>query len=142
MIEVSRDVRPSMALELRLHAGQEKQAPLTAENLLALTTAGPAWAVRVNGRLVAVGGYNIPWPGRAILWGYLGADCGAALPVMTKHVLRELRAMHVEFPRVEAYAERHHAEGNRWLKLLGFKREGLMRKFCNDRDYILYSKVR
>lgn len=141
MIEVSRDIRPSMALELKPHDGQKNQAPLTAANLFALMQAGPAWGVRIDGRLVAVGGYNAPWPGRAILWGYLGADCGPALPIMTKHVLREVRAMRVEFPRVEAYAERHHAAGNRWLKLLGFKREGLMRRFCNGQDFILYSKV-
>lgn len=81
------------------------------------------------------------WPGRTILWGYLGADCGRALPVMTKEIRRQIRGMAVEFPRMEAYAERHHAEGHRWLKLLGFKQEGLMRKFYNGRDYVLYAKV-
>lgn len=42
---------------------------------------------------------------------------------------------------MEAYAERNHAEAHRWLKLLGFKSEGLMRKFYNGRDYVLYAKV-
>jgi len=130
-----------MALELEAHKGQEGQAPLSAENLYSLTSSGPSWAVRLDGKLVALGGHTPTWPGRTILWGYLAADCGPALAVMTKEVRRQIADMRVEFPRMEAYAERHHAEGHRWLKLLGFKQEGLMRKFYNGRDYVLYAKV-
>ncbi len=141
MIEFTRDVRPSMALQLEPHQGQAGQAPLSSDNLFALIRTGPAWAVRLDGRVVAIGGHTPVWPGRTILWGYLGADCGPALAVMTKEIRRQVRDMLVEFPRMEAYAERNHAEAHRWLKLLGFKSEGLMRKFYNDRDYVLYAKV-
>lgn len=141
MIEFSTNVRPSMALELEVHKGQEGQAPLSAENLFKLIASGPAWAVRLDGKLVAIGGHSPVWPGRTVLWGYLGSNCGPALAVMTKEVRRQLREMTVEFPRMEAYAERHHDEGHRWLRLLGFKREGLMRKFYNGRDYVIYAKV-
>lgn len=141
MIEFTRDVRPSMALQLEPHQGQAGQAPLSSDNLFALIRTGSAWAVRLDGRVVAIGGHTPVWPGRTILWGYLGADCGPALAVMTKEIRRQVRDMLVEFPRMEAYAERNHAEAHRWLKLLGFKSEGLMRKFYNDRDYVLYAKV-
>jgi hypothetical protein len=141
MIEFSQDVRPSMALELEPHSGQERQAPLTATNLFRLVSSGPAWAVRLDGKLVAVGGHNPVWPGRTILWGYLGADCGPALPAMTREVLRQIKALEIEFPRMEAYAERHHKAGHRWLRLLGFKHEGVMRKFCNGVDYSMYARV-
>ena len=141
MIEFTRDVRPSMALQLEPHQGQAGQAPLSSDNLFALIRTGPAWAVRLDGRVVAIGGHTPVWPGRTILWGYLGADCGPALAVMTKEIKRQVRDMLVEFPRMEAYAERNHAEAHRWLKLLGFKSEGLMRKFYNGRDYVLYAKV-
>lgn len=130
-----------MALQLEPHQGQAGQAPLSSDNLFALIRTGPAWAVRLDGRVVAIGGHTPVWPGRTILWGYLGADCGPALAVMTKEIRRQVRDMLVEFPRMEAYAERNHAEAHRWLKLLGFKSEGLMRKFYNDRDYVLYAKV-
>lgn len=130
-----------MALELEPHKGQEGQAPLSAENLFRLTASGPAWAVRLDGKLIAIGGHSPAWAGRTILWGYLGADCGPALRRMTKEVRRQVAALAVEFPRMEAYAERHHANGHQWLKLLGFKREGLMRKFYAGRDYVLYAKV-
>ena len=130
-----------MALQLEPHAGQAAQAPLSSDNLYALIHSGPAWSVRLDGKLVALGGHTPVWPGRTILWGYLGGDCGPALAAMTKEVRRNVRDMLVEFPRMEAYAERHHVPGHRWLKLLGFKQEGLMRKFYNDRDYVLYAKV-
>lgn len=141
MIEFTRDVRPSMALQLEPHQGQAGQAPLSSDNLFALIRTGPAWAVRLDGRVVAIGGHTPVWPGRTILWGYLGADCGPALRAMTKEVKREVAEMTVEFPRVEAYAERNHVNGHQWLKMLGFKSEGLMRKFYNGRDYVLYAKV-
>lgn len=130
-----------MALELEPHAGQARQAPLTSTNLFNLVNSGPAWAVRLDGKLVAVGGHTPVWRGRTILWGYLGADCGPALPVMTREILRQIRSMEVEFPRMEAYAERHHEEGHRWLRLLGFKHEGVMRKFCNGADYSMYARI-
>jgi hypothetical protein len=141
MIEFSTELRPSMALELEPHEGQAKQYPLTPTNLYELLSRGPAWAVRLNGKLVAVGGHTPIWAGRTVLWGYLGADCGPALPTMTREVLRQIKTIKVEFPRIEAYADRHHKAGNRWLRILGFKHEGVMRKFCNGVDYSLYSRV-
>ncbi len=141
MIEFSTEVRPSMALELEPHSGQKRQAPLTATNLFHLIRSGQAWAVRLNGKLVALGGHTPVWPGRTVLWGYLGADCGPALPVMTREVLRQIKNLEIEFPRMEAYAERRHKEGHRWLRLLGFKHEGVMRKFCNGVDYSMYARV-
>lgn len=141
MIEFSTDVRPSMALELTPHDGQKRQALLTADNLYNLTKNGQAWAVRYNNKLVALGGHTPMWSGRTVLWGYLGGDCRAALPAMTRRVVAELKELQVEFSRVEAYAERNHAQGNRWLALLGFKKEGVMRKFVNGQDYVLWAKV-
>lgn len=130
-----------MALELEPHSGQSAQAPLSPDNLYALTRSGPSWAVRLDGKLVALGGHTPLWEGRTVLWGYLGADCGRALPAMTRRVLAEVESLAVEFPRIEAYAERHHEQGNRWLRLLGFRKEGVMRKFANGRDYVLYARI-
>ncbi len=130
-----------MALELEPHEGQKAQAPLSPDNLYALVKSGPAWAVRLDGKLVAIGGHTPVWQGRTILWGYLGADCGPALRAMTRRIAAEVEALAVEFPRIEAYAERNHAQGVRWLRLLGFQREGLMRKFANGRDYHLYART-
>lgn len=131
-----------MALELAPHKAQAKQAPLTVENLYRLISSGPAWGVRLDGKLVALGGHTPVWPGRTVLWGYLAGDSGPALRQMTREIRRRCDELSVEFPRMEAYAERHHANGNQWLRLLGFRREGLMRKFYGDSDYVLYSRVK
>lgn len=141
MIEFSTELRPSMALELEPHHGQKDQAPLSPDNLYSLAKSGPSWAVRLDGKLVAVGGHTPMWAGRTVLWGYLGADCGPALAAMTRKVRAEVASLSVEYPRIEAYAERHHEQGNRWLRLLGFKKEGVMRKFANGRDYVLYARI-
>ena len=142
MIEFSGPARPSMALELEVNKGQLKQARLSPDNLFRLAAAGPSWAVHLDGKLVAVGGHTPAWPGRTIIWGYLGQDCGPALTVMTREVRRQLAVLEIEFPRIEAYAERNHLEGHRWLKLLGLRQEGMMRKFCHGADYALYSRVK
>ncbi len=140
MIEFGEGTRPSMALELEPHDGQKNEAPLTPDNLFALGQQGPSWHVRLNGRIVAVGGYILAWEGRAILWGYLGANAGPAMPAMTREIKRQLVLAGI--PRYEAYAEVRHAAGRRWLKLLGFRKEsGAMRKFMLGRDYIMFARV-
>ena len=141
MIEFTTDIRPSMAIEMRASAGQKGEAPLTPDNLFRLINSGPAWGVRLDGKLIALGGHTPIWPGRTVVWGYLAEDCGPALRAMTREVRRQCEALAVEFPRIEAYAARHHENGSQWLKLLGFRREGLMRKFYGDGDYFLFARV-
>lgn len=132
-----------MALELKPQPGQANQAPLSPDGLYSLINSGPSWAVRLDGKLVAIGGHCPVWQGRTILWGYLGADCGPALRVMTREVKRVVNdELLVEFDRIEAYAERNHENGKQWLRMLGFKREGVMRKFMLGHDYIMYAKVK
>lgn len=141
MIEVGADVRPSMAVLLTPHEAQAKQAELTPDNLLALLRSGPAWWVRWNGRLVALGGLSVMWQGRAAVWGYLGGDAGPAMVCMTREVEKQLRAFAMDFPRIEAYVQRNHEAGHRWIRMLGFQKEGVMRKFANDHDYVMYARV-
>jgi hypothetical protein len=141
MVEFITDVRPSMALELDIQDGQKNQAPLTPDNLYALIKSGPTWAVKRNGRVIAIGGHSPLWEGRTVLWGYLSNGCTPVMAALTRKIKNEVKALAVDFPRIEAYAERHHKSGNRWLKMLGFTREGTMRKFANNRDYTLYARV-
>lgn len=141
-VTVTTDVRPSMALELKPQKAQAHDASLTPANLYALLQAGQAWAVRVDGVLKAIGGHSPAWAGRTIVWGYLADGLGAkTLLAMSREVQRQLVLLEIEFPRIEAYAERHHEAGRKWLQLLGFRHEGLMRKFCNGRDYHLYARI-
>ena len=139
MIEIGEGVRPSMALELNLQADQIGQAPLSPENLFLLAKDGHSWHVRLDGRLVALGGYALVWPGRAVVWGYLGRDAGPAMPAMTRRIRCELARAAV--PRYEAYAGVRHTAARRWLKLLGFRKEGTMRQFMLGGDFVMFARV-
>ena len=141
MIEFTRDVRPSMALDLHPHDAQKNQAPLTPTMLFMFISNGEAWAVKLNGKLVAIGGHAPIWNGRTVLWGFLGEDSGPAMIAMTREIKKQIARLHVDFQRIEAYTERHHKEGHRWLRLLGFKHEGIMRKFYNGVDHSMYGRV-
>jgi len=55
IIEITRDIRPSMALELEPQPAQRRQSPCTPDNLFRLIQSGPVWGVRMNGKLVALG---------------------------------------------------------------------------------------
>lgn len=142
MIEITDDVRPSMAVELKLQPLQKNDHELTPDALAALIQSGRVWAVKVDGRVVALGGYTPIWAGRAMVWGALSLACRPAMLTMTKRILRELEKAQVEFPRLEAYADRHSKEARRWLLQLGFKREGTMQKFANGRDFTMFARVR
>ena len=141
MTEFFTGITPSMALELDLNPGQKGEAAPTPHNLYPLQHAGPSWHVRREGKLVALGGYTPVWEGRAVVWGYLGVDSGPSMPAMTRKVKAELAALALEFPRIEAYASRNYGAASRWLVLLGFRREGLMRKFASGRDYFMYART-
>jgi hypothetical protein len=141
IIEITRDIRPSMALEIEPQPAQRRQSPCTPDNLFRLIQSGPVWGVRMNGKLVALGGHTPMWQGRTAVWGFIGADSGPAMLAMTREILRQLEVLQVEFERVEAYVDRHHAEGHRWMRALGFHKEGLMRKFANGIDYVMYART-
>jgi hypothetical protein len=141
MTEFFEGIKPSMALELDLNPGQRGEAAPTPDNLYRLQQAGPAWHVRRDGKLVALGGYTPVWQGRAVAWAYLGRDSGPSMPAITRKVRRTLDDLALEFPRIEAYASRNYGAASRWLVLLGFRREGLLRKFADGRDYFMYART-
>lgn len=142
MISIHEGVRPHMALLLKPQAAQKKLTELTPQALYTLAGSGPSWWATHNDNLVALFGHVPIWQGRTMMWSYLGEDAGPAMLKLTREVKNILDANAVEFPRAEAYVERHHEAGHRWTRLLGFKREsGVMQKFAHGRDYILYARV-
>ena len=141
MTEFFEGITPSMALEIELNLGQKGEAAPTPDNLYQLQRAGPSWHVRKDGKLMAMGGYTVIWPGRVAVWGYLGVDSGPSMAAMTRKVRRTLDDLALEFPRIEAYASRNYGAASRWLVLLGFRREGLLRKFADGRDYFMYART-
>jgi hypothetical protein len=94
--------------------------------------AGPAWSALEHRRPIACAGFTFPWNGRAIAWAVLG-DCGAEMLRVTRAVNRALADCPAE--RIECQVKANFGEALRWAKLLGFEREGLMRRFYEGEDY-------
>lgn len=133
--------RPEMARMLKPQAAQIALGQVMDEPSLASAIAsGLSLAAADGGRLLAVGGIAEQWDGRAIIWGLLSDDIGAAMVDIHRAVSRALAAS--QFRRIEAHVAVEHAAGRRWAELLGFTHEGTMRKFWQGHDYDLFARVR
>ncbi len=144
MIEIVSPARPSHAVDVmqRPNPGQLSEDLCTPDMVQTLNSQGTTWAVLIDGTCVAIGAVYPVWKGRAIVLGFLGAHAGPAMTTMTRRIRKELKALEVDYPRLEAYVARHYKDGHRWIRLLGFTREGLMKKFAHGQDYVLYSRVK
>lgn len=80
----------------------------------------------------------------AELWGFLSEDVKKYPLAFHKQCIELLNKYFAELnvPRFQCYVMSEYLEGNRWMKLMGFQREGLLRKFGADgKDYFVWSKV-
>ena len=112
------------------------------ENIIAT---GTAYAGFLDQKLLGCGGYASPWPGVAEVWFWETPEVHAN-PVATHNLIRRgLKYMEQEkgMNRISCEVLVGNARAERWVKLLGFKHEGTMRKRGpNGSDFELYAKVR
>jgi len=89
--------------------------------------------------VVAAGGFLPIWSGRVLAWALIGK--GASMIAVTR-AAREILSRFSELPRIEATIDLTFPEAIRWIELLGFQREGTMRK-CgpNGEDFAMYARV-
>jgi len=113
---------------------------MSREQVAAAIDAGVSLACVQGARILAFGGIAEQWPGRGILWGLLTDSIGATFTPVHRIVRRALDTTALK--RVEAHVDVNHAEAVRWIELLGFTREGVMRSFWNGYDFALYARVR
>lgn len=97
--------------------------------------------------IVGVGGCQIKWEGVGLLWLMLTADCrkndvfGVIALNAIKDKMDELIKKNGLW-RVEATVRTDFPKAIKMVEFFGFKREGLMRKYCPDcKDAYLYSKI-
>lgn len=105
---------------------------------------GPAWTGTIGGRPVGCAGFALMWPGRAAAWCLLA--CGIprmAWPAVHRAVksrMAQLPALGIH--RVECEVAHGFLAGHRWVRMLGFDHEGVMRAYGPDgRDFHRYAKV-
>jgi len=133
--------RPEMVSLIKPQRGQLATGQtMSREQVAAAIEAGVSLACVQGPRVLAFGGIAEQWPDRGILWGLLADSIGATFTPVHRVVRRALDTTALK--RVEAHVDVNHAEAVRWIELLGFTREGVMRSFWNGYDFALYARVR
>lgn len=106
-----------------------------------LAQAGPAYAAVDGDTVVACAGLIHQWPGRAVAWALIAAEAGPHMVSIHKAVRRAMDIF--EARRIETAVATNFEQGHRWVKMLGFEREGTMRAYTPDgRDCDLYAMIR
>jgi hypothetical protein len=86
---------------------------------------GPAWAVVAGDEVLAIGGLQIPWPGRARAWSLISRDADIKrwpfLVLSARRMLRQARWLGIK--RIEAVIRTGWAPGERLARLLDFEEE-------------------
>jgi RimJ/RimL family protein N-acetyltransferase len=106
--------------------------------------AGPAWTGLIDGRPVGCAGFAVHFGGRAECWCFLSDDiprrAWVSLHRAVASRVRQLQVLGVH--RVEASTAVGWLPGRRWLEMLGFECEGVMRAYGPDRrDFFRFARV-
>lgn len=115
------------------------------EKATAFRMFGPCYSAFNGDDLVACAGVNILWPGVGEAWMVSTPNIFANkkfLHKSVKDILQRIINNHSLF-RVQATVLFGFEKGRIWVERLGFKREGVMKKYDRDgNDYWLYAMVR
>lgn len=102
-----------------------------------------SYTARVNGKVVACGGYFPLWSGNVRAWVVIAGDIGGSgMVALTKVVRRSFASNPAR--RIEVEVDSEFEQAHRWIRMLGkFEWEGRMRKYSPDgRDCDRYAMVR
>jgi len=103
---------------------------------------GKAFTMVNSENIIASGGILPLWKGVGEAW-IVSSD-------LVKHhwlsfaraVLLNLKKMEPEFERVQTTVDAEHEVSMKWVEWMGFRKEGLMKKFIGGRDYWRYARIR
>ena len=130
--------------DLVLQEAQSFSQPLLADHEYAkfLTEGGPHYSMMVDGRVLGCAGVcMITEEHRGVAWALVAKDIGRSFYSFHKSVLNFLEESNLV--RIETAVQYDFHDGHRWAQLLGFKPEGVMKKyFADGQDAILYARVR
>lgn len=140
MVDI-RTFSPGDLWKIKLQPTQAKAIGfLTEDYALALAAAGPAITATVDGEPVACCGIARAQFNTGVLWGFVGESAGRNMLRLHRAASRFIGAL--PMTRIESTVEQGFAPGCRWLELLGFESEGLMRKYGPDgSNHLRYARV-
>lgn len=107
--------------------------------------AGPALTIMADGRVVACLGVQVLGGRIGECWAVFSPEASGHILYITKVIMRHLARAVRDFnlQRLQAFARVDLETAWRYLEVLGFEREGCLRKFGRDgSDQYIYSMVR
>lgn len=110
------------ARALKDHGGQEALLASTSDaELVGLESAGDAFTILDDERIIACGGIIRCNRFRGVAWGLLQKDCPRTFFAVHRHVIQVLDAQ--PYAIVATYVKPTFMQGMRWAPMLGFKLE-------------------
>jgi len=107
-------------------------------------SAGPAFTLFKDDKVVAIGGVAKLWNGVGEAWALPGNGMKNPL-LFHKTILRMLDTIQEAegFHRIQAIVFEDHPKGHKWVKALGFKSEGIMVAYGpNGENVVRYARVK
>ena len=102
-----------------------------------------SWTARIDNKVIASAGLVPLWPGVAEAWMIPGADTGRHAIAVGRELRRRLGSVMRDrgLNRVQANIHHEFERATRLAEWLGFKNEGLMRRFgVEGADYFRYAR--
>ena len=128
-----------MLFQFRIQPAQLLNPKMTAVMVEQAIASGPAWGhAGREANSTRRGADHDPRSGCDL--GVLSDSIGASMTPIHRIVRHTLEVL--PFRRLEAHVDVEHAEAHRWIALLGFEQEGVMRQFYEGRDFALYARVK
>jgi hypothetical protein len=115
-------------------------APEITADLTSLSESGLAWTFDQDGEILGIAVIAPQWDNRALALVLLAQSAGSHFHKIHRAVHRFLVTCGIR--RVEATVDVGFEAGDRWMKMLGFEFEGLMRAYRPDgADMKLYARI-
>lgn len=103
----------------------------------------PATTAMLNGEPIACFGVHLLWEGTGEAWAAFREDLPDVLPKTLVGATRvALDTMSEMVDRLQATVEKSNKPAQRFAEHYGFKKEGVLRKYRNGKDFIMYSRVK
>jgi hypothetical protein len=134
--------KPAHLDQLVLQEAQEYfGAEIAREGYADILRGGPAFTALAGDEVVACSGCLEIWDNRAAAWALVGKNAGRNMVSIHRAVSGFLLA--APWRRVEAAVDVGFEAGMRWIEMLGFQREAVMRAYRPDGgDSYLFARVK
>ena len=101
-----------------------------------------AKSIKKNGKVLCVFWITDLGGGRSMVSSLISQDCGRFMYGMKLAFNKYIAENYPNVVRFESTVKTDFDNAHRMIKLLGFIREGTMRKFYNNENYDLYARVK